>query len=105
VPAASFAAISNTSITAVSPFQAAGTVDITVASPFGVSATSSSDHYTYTGTSPSVTALDLTDGPAAGGSAVILTGTNFNGATAVSFGGTAAAAFIVASSTEIVATA
>jgi hypothetical protein len=104
-PATSFTITSATSITAVVPAQLAGSVDVTVASPFGVSATSGADTYTYVGTAPTVTALDLTAGPAAGGTVVTLTGTNLNGASGVSFGGTAAASFTVYSPTKIVATA
>ena len=46
-----------------------------------------------------------TSGPAAGGTAVTITGTNFTGATAVKFGTTAATTFTVNSATSITATA
>ncbi|MDP3377013.1 MAG: IPT/TIG domain-containing protein, partial [Brevundimonas sp.] len=54
---------------------------------------------------PTVTALSPTSGSAAGGTIVTLTGTGFTGATAVSFGATAASAFTVNSATSITATA
>ena len=78
---------SSTSITAVSPSQAAGTVDIVVSTPTGTSAVSSSDHFTYSNASaPSVTALSLSAGSTAGGTGVTITGSNFTGATEVDFG-------------------
>ncbi len=56
---------------------------------------------------PVVTGISPTSGLAAGGTSVTITGTGFNaglGVTAVSFGGTAAATFIVDSDTQITAT-
>jgi len=52
-----------------------------------------------------VTAISPTSGPAAGGTSVIITGSNLNGATAVRFGATAASSFTVNSPTQITATA
>ncbi len=54
---------------------------------------------------PTVTALSPSSGPTAGGTSVVITGTNFTGATAVSFGATAATGFTINSSTQITATA
>jgi len=54
---------------------------------------------------PTVTALSPTSGPASGGNTVTITGTNFSGATAVTFGATAATGFTVNSATQITATA
>ncbi len=99
--ATSFTVHSTTSISAVSPAGSVGTVvDITVTTPGGTSATSSADRFTYVA-APTVTALSATSGPAAGGTTVTITGTGFTGTTAVHFGGTAAAAFVVNSSTTI----
>ncbi|WP_421928847.1 putative Ig domain-containing protein [Neoaquamicrobium sediminum] len=50
---------------------------------------------------PSITNISPNNGPEAGGTSVTITGTNFTGATAVTFGGTAAASFTVNSSTTI----
>jgi hypothetical protein len=102
---AAYTVASSTSITATAPPSVAGTVDVTVATAAGISAASSADHYTFTGTAPAVTALDVASGTTAGGTVVVLTGSNFNGATGVSFGSTAAANFTVVSATEIDATA
>jgi hypothetical protein len=55
-------------------------------------------------TGPSVSSIAPTFGPPAGGTSVVITGTNFTGATAVKFGATNAAGFTVNSSTQITAT-
>ena len=52
---------------------------------------------------PTVTGISPASGPAAGGTVVTITGTNFTGATSVSFGG-ASASFTVNSATSIIAT-
>jgi hypothetical protein len=104
VPASSFTVNSSTSITAVSPPEAAATVDIIVATPSGTSPAVSADHFTVSNASaPTVTAVSPTSGTTAGGTAVTITGTNFTGSTGVSFGSTAAASFVVNSSTSITA--
>ena len=54
---------------------------------------------------PSVKKLAPKTGPAAGGTVVTITGTGFNGTTAVSFGGVPAGSFTVSSSTSITAEA
>jgi fibronectin type 3 domain-containing protein len=50
---------------------------------------------------PTVTSLSPSSGGLAGGISVIITGTNFTGATGVSFGGVAASSFTVNSATQI----
>ena len=101
--ATNFSVLGNTLISAVAPAGAAGTVDVTVAGPGGTSATGASDHYTYIA-APTVTAVSPSQGSTTGGTSVTLSGANFTGATAVSFGGTAAASFTVNSATSISAT-
>jgi hypothetical protein len=108
VAVTSFTVNSDNSITATAPPEAAGTVDVTVTTPSGTSATGSADHYTYTNVSapaPAVTAVSPNTGSSAGGQTVTLTGTNFSGATAVTFGGTAATSFTINSDTSVTATA
>jgi hypothetical protein len=71
-------------------------VDITVTNPDGTSATWSGDIYNVGGSGgctptaiPTLTGLDVTSGPAAGGTSVTLTGTNFStaaGTDVVDFG-------------------
>src|SRR5258708_440075 len=55
-------------------------------------------------TEPTVTNVNPNTGPTSGGTSVTITGTNFSGATAVSFGNNAAASFTVNSATQITAT-
>ncbi|GGP22624.1 IPT/TIG domain-containing protein [Silvimonas iriomotensis] len=101
--ASTFSAVSATSITVTVPAGAAGTVDVTVTTTSGTSTTGTADHYTYV-TAPTVSGISPTSGPTAGGTTVLLTGTNFSGASAVFFGGTSAS-FTVNSATQITATA
>ena len=64
--------------------------------------------YTITSTSPpppTVTGISPASGPTAGGTSVTISGTNFTGATAVSFGATAASSYTVDNGTQITATA
>ncbi len=103
-PADGFTVTSNTTITATVPAQAAGTVDVTVVTPYGTSATSSADQYSFTGTAPTVTGLNTTSGPAAGGAFLTVQGTNLNLASQVLFDTTPATAFTVLSSTAILVT-
>jgi hypothetical protein len=104
LPADSWLVSTPTSLTATATAQAAGTVDVTVTTPAGTSAASAADHFTYAAAAPAVSGISPTSGPTAGGSTVTITGTNLNGATQVSFGGTAATAFLVNSSTQVTAT-
>jgi hypothetical protein len=101
--ATSFTVNSATSITATSP-PGTGTVDVTVITPSGTSAGSAADRFLYTNTPlPTLTGLSPNNGPAAGGTSVTITGSNFTGATAVNFGSNAAG-FIVNGPTTITAT-
>ena len=68
----------------------------------GTSATSSSDHFTYA-LAPTVTAVSPPLVYYAGLVTVTITGTNFTGASAVDFGGSAAASYTVNSATSITA--
>ncbi|HYM53979.1 MAG TPA: IPT/TIG domain-containing protein [Solirubrobacteraceae bacterium] len=100
--ATGFTVDSATSITATAP-PGTGTVDVTVTTPSGISPTGSSDRYTYQ-PAPTVKKLSAKSGPAAGGTVVTIAGTEFTGATQVSFGGASAAHFTVNSPTSITAT-
>jgi len=98
---------SSTSATATSPAgssQSGGVVDVTVTTTNGTSTINGGDHFTYV--SPvTVTGLSVHSGPPAGGTSVVITGTDFSTATAVKFGGNNASGFTVNSSTTITATA
>ena len=101
--AASFTITSATSITAVSP-PGGGTIDVTVTNAGGTSATSTADQFTYIGAStPTVTAIAPSSGPPAGGTSVIISGSGFNGVSAVQFGATSAASFTLNNNNHITA--
>ncbi len=99
-PAASYTVDSATSVTAVSP-AGTGTVDVTATTAGGTSATSRADEFSYL--TPTVTKLSPKKGAAAGGTPVVIDGTNFTGATSVEFGTTSALEFTVNSPTSIAA--
>ena len=101
--AVSFEVTSDTTATAVAP-AGTGTVDVTITTPAGVSATSAADRYTYVHT-PTVTKLSGKSGPVAGHTSVTITGTEFTGVSAVSFGAAGALRFVVESPTSITAEA
>lgn len=100
--AASFQVNSSTEIVATSPAASAATVDISVIS--GGTTVTRSSAFTYTA-NVTVTGITPAIGPAAGGTQVVITGTNFTGATDVKFGTTSATEKTVDSSTQITATA
>jgi hypothetical protein len=104
-PATDFSIDSPTKITATAP-AGTGTVDITVTTPSGTSARSDADRYSYIpAPAPAVTAVDPDHGPAAGGTTVTITGTDFDNASGVSFGSTPATSFRAAGPTRITAVA
>ena len=96
VAATSFNVVSPTEITAVLSTGATGDVVLTNAN--GIA---SLGGFVY-GSVPHI--ANITPGSAVPGTQVTITGGNFTGATQVSFGGTAAAAFTIVSPTQIVAT-
>src|SRR5690348_6431248 len=100
--AASFTLNSATQITAVSPAEGAGTVNVTVTAAGGTSATSTADQFTFYA-APTVTGISPNSGGTVGGTQVVINGSNLGGATAVKFGGAAAASFAVNSATQITA--
>ncbi len=99
--AVSFTVNSDKQITAVSP-AGSGTVDVKVTTPGGTSATSSVDRFTYV-PAPTVTGISTNTGPAAGGTSVIIRGSNFAGASKVLFGTIPTTSFTVNSATQITA--
>ncbi|MFE9650073.1 IPT/TIG domain-containing protein [Streptomyces sp. NPDC006365] len=105
VAAASFTVDSSTQITAVSPAHVAGAAAVTVTTPGGTSNPNDPNTYFYYAALPSLTGLVPPSGTTAGGTTVTLTGGDLLGATAVEFGGVAAASFTVDSSTQITAVA
>jgi alpha-tubulin suppressor-like RCC1 family protein len=100
--AASFTVDSPTSITAVAPAGALGTVNVTVTTPAGTSPVVPADRFTYV-PSPTVTKLSTKSGPGGGATTVTITGENLAEVEAVAFGANAASEFRVNSSTSITA--
>ncbi|SEG94827.1 IPT/TIG domain-containing protein [Actinacidiphila yanglinensis] len=76
-----------------------GIVNVTVRTPAGLS---NAVTYTYAA-APTLTSIAPSQGPASGGTTVVLTGTGLTGATAVTFGSSPAASFTVNSATQITA--
>jgi len=96
--------VSASELTATTPAHAEGTVDVTVTTPSGTTAISSVDEFEYVRL-PVVEGVAPAEGPIAGGTSVSITGHDLGGASAVTFGGTAATSFTVSSDGEISATA
>ena len=96
--------VSSTSITATTAARAAGTVNVVVTNTDGQNGTLTNG-YTCTSTSPAptVTSVVPNTGPARGGTAVTISGQGFLVGATLSFGGTAATAVTVVSSTSITA--
>ena len=103
--AQSFVVDSPTQITAVSPTGTAG-VNVIVVAVGGTSPGGPGSDFTYITPppAPDIALLSPNSGSTAGGTLVTIRGTDFTGATAVSFGGTSATNFAFQSDTEIIAT-
>jgi hypothetical protein len=100
--AASFSFVSDTTITAKTPSHAAGIVDVRVSTAGGPSPIVTADRYVYE-QAPTIKSVVPDKGPLGGGQAVTIVGTNFTGATHVTFGTSAATSVVVVSSTKITA--
>ena len=101
--AATITANTATSVTATSPSGSVGTVDVAVVTLGGTSATSAATKFTYVAV-PSVASISPSTGTTAGGTTVVITGSNLSDASGVKFGSTSAAGYTVNSSTQITAT-
>ncbi|MBA4179137.1 MAG: hypothetical protein C0506_00975 [Anaerolinea sp.] len=99
---ATFAYVSSTSLTAVSPAHTAGTFDIIVTTPAGSSPNTVLDDFTYTGTiAPAITSISPTSGPV--GTVVTVTGSGFTGSSVVTVGGVSAS-FTVSTDSSLTVT-
>ena len=94
---------SSTQITTTSPAQFAGVVPVIVASPYGNSTPTLLTQFTYLAAVPTVTSIDTNTGTTAGGTTVNISGSDFTGATQVTFGGVQSA-FVVNDDGSITAT-
>src|SRR5215831_4554252 len=95
--------VSNSQITATTAAHAAGAVNVVVTNSDGQSGTLANG-YTYQGAAPTVTGVSPSSGPAAGGTAITINGTNFASGATVTLGGTAATNVVVVSASQITAT-
>jgi large repetitive protein len=103
VPSPDITVQSSTSIDAVAP-SGTGRVDVTVETPEGDSAITSADVYRYQ-PSPIVSGIQPDHGPLAGGTSVLIDGSDFTGTSGVSFGSQPATSFAVDNPQQITATA
>ena len=96
--------VNGTTITAVTPAHAFGSVSAIVQNPDGQSG-SKSNAFTYLAPAPTLTSVAPAGGPTTGGTALTLTGTGFLSGATVTVGGTAASGVTVVNSTTMTATA
>jgi len=102
-PATSVVVAGATSITAVTPAGAAGARDVTVTVSGQAATRTGGFTYTASTVTPTLSSVSPVSGPAAGGTALTLTGTNFAAGATVTVGGAAATSVVVVSSTRITA--
>ncbi len=95
--------VNATTITVTTPAGTAGAVAVAVSTGGGTATLAAS--YTYTAPAPTLTAVSPPNGPLGGGTLVTLTGTNFTGASGVTFGGVAGTGLTVVNPTTITVTA
>jgi hypothetical protein len=91
--------VDDNTIVAITNPHVAGTGDVVVTTPAG--SFTLNNAYTYTSSAPTVASVSPAVGTTTGGNSVVITGTNFTGATAVTFGGVAVQGFTVNSATSI----
>ena len=101
--ASSVVVVDSSTITCDTPAHAAGAVDVEVANSNGFD--TAPNAFTYHD-APSISDVDPDNGPAAGGTAVTITGSDFTtaGSTTVTFGGAAASDVTVVNTTTITCT-
>ena len=98
--------VNDTTLTATTPAGSAGAVNVVVTTPRG--SNPANTLYTYVlpevvANPPTVTGVSPASGSTYGGTSVTISGTDFTNATALTFGGTAAANFSVVNDTTITA--
>jgi len=99
IAATSVTVVSQTSVTCITPAATEGVVSVVLTTPVGV--VTDAGAYTFLTSAPTITGVAPGFGPLAGGSTVTITGTNLTGASAVTFGGTAATSITVNSPTSL----
>lgn len=102
--ATSYVVNSGTQITAVAPARTSGAVSIVVTAAGG--SVTKTTAYTYVSSPPTISSIGTKVGSTAGGTTVVITGTNFHGlsgSSAVKFGSNNATSYTVNSPTQITA--
>jgi hypothetical protein len=94
--------VDSTTITGVTPPHSAGNVNLVLRPPSGAGSDTIVGGFSYH-TPPSLISLDISSGPASGGTRVALTGANFALGATVSFGGQLATPVIFESSVRLTA--
>jgi hypothetical protein len=100
-----FVIVSSETLHATAPQGEAPTVDVRVTTPEGISAVSPGDAYSYVSKYPEISGVTPNKGPAAGGNAVTISGSEFYGVTDVKFGARSASGFTINSPLSITAVA
>src|SRR5207245_2091905 len=95
IPATTVTINSPTQITVTVPPLVAGLVAIIVINQYGASPASTAGQFTCLPPAPTVTSVNPSGGPVAGGNTVTISGTKFTGATEVYFGDDAATFTVV----------
>jgi hypothetical protein len=98
--ATGFTVVSATQVTATTPAGSAGAVNVAITTIGGTGTDTGA--FTYQAPAPTITSFSPTSGPAAGGTSVTITGTNFTGAYEV-YIGFPVVGYTVVSPTEITA--
>ncbi|MCI0341279.1 MAG: IPT/TIG domain-containing protein, partial [Planctomycetales bacterium] len=101
--ATSVVVVSASTLTAVTPPGAAGSVNVTVTDPGGPTATLVNG-FLYLGLAPALTSVSPATGPGSGGTTVTLTGSNFVSGATIAFGGALATSVTVVSATTATCT-
>jgi hypothetical protein len=102
-PVTSYTVDSITQITCITPSGSVGPTTITIETSHG-NVTSSSGFFTYTSPIPTITSVSPTSGTMNGGTSIVITGTNFTGASSVKINGYSFTSYTVDSNTQITAT-
>ncbi|WP_378146575.1 IPT/TIG domain-containing protein [Cnuibacter sp. UC19_7] len=104
VPGTDLVVTGDTTLTVTTPPGAAGEVDVTIVNPTECGGQTIPDGFTYVEPgAPTITGIVPDRGPETGGTTVVLTGSDFTDATAVTFDGVPAASYTVDSDTQITA--
>ena len=100
-PASNVVVQSATSVTAVTPASTTGSASVAVTTPSGTA--TQPNGFTYVTPVPTISSVSPNAGPTTGGTAIVITGTNFLAGASVTVGGIGATSVVVVSATTITA--